>query len=314
MVRRQRGDTGVEIKDFGFFKQSDQEKVVLNKFDHSQEPCPYHYHNFVEITFVESGRGVHVVGGNHYEIESGDICVINTWIAHQFQALPDSSLRIINCLIEPEYLAHLFDLTHTDSELHSLFYSYYVINQTYDLEVDMRLKGKNTLQVHQVLDQMFLEYQAKDPGYVQILESYLRILIYKMMRMFEEKKQLHADKRSEKISNIMAHLREHYNQDMKVESLSELFFVSPKYLSKIFKDLTNMTITEYLQRLRIEKAVDLLRSTDQCIRDIAEEVGYNDVTFFYSIFRRYTGQNPSAIRSSNFTFYNAGEITVLPSP
>lgn len=299
----------VETKDFGFFMETKQEKIVLNRFDHKQDPCPLHYHNFVEITFAEAGRGIHVVGGHRYEIGSGDLCVINTWIAHQFLPVPDSSIRVINCLIEPDYLSHLFDGTHTDSKLHSLFYSYYVINKTYDLDADLNLKGKNTLLIHQLLDQMFVEYHAKDPGYTQILENYLRILIYKVMRMYDEKRQLYTDKRADKIANIMSYLRTHSNEDLDVENLSALFYISAKYLSTLFKSLTNMTITEYMQRIRVEKAVALLKSTDLCIRDIASEIGYNDVTFFYSIFRRYTGQNPSAIRSSNSSSYNSGEVT-----
>jgi YesN/AraC family two-component response regulator len=129
------------------------------------------------------------------------------------------------------------------------------------------------------------------------------------MRMYDEKRQLYTDKRADKIANVMSYLRTHYNEDLKVEALSELFFVSAKYLSTLFKSLTNMTITEYLQRIRVEKAVALLKNTDLCIRDIAYEIGYNDVTFFYSIFRRYTGQNPGAIRSSNSSSCSSAEVT-----
>ncbi len=78
-----------------------------------------------------------------------------------------------------------------------------------------------------------------------------------------------------------------------------------------------MTVIEYIQKLRIEKSIHLLYSGDLAIRDISYEVGYNDVSFFYNLFKKHTGKTPGELRQTSwhparFVYRRYGtEITVF---
>lgn len=58
----------------------------------------------------------------------------------------------------------------------------------------------------------------------------------------------------------------------------------------VFKSVTGTTVISYLQALRIEKACHMLKQTDKTVIEIAEAVGYSDIKYFYSIFKKITGK------------------------
>jgi len=80
---------------------------------------------------------------------------------------------------------------------------------------------------------------------------------------------------------------------LSIKTISYSFNISAAYLGKLFKQETGESFSRYLNNLRIEKAKDLLRSTNIKANKIALEVGYSDSNYFYNIFKKYTGMYPS---------------------
>lgn len=85
--------------------------------------------------------------------------------------------------------------------------------------------------------------------------------------------------------------------DLTVASLAARMYVSPNYLSRLFKRITGEGCNEYIVRKRIEKARSLLATTSIRIGEIAELVGYHDINYFSLAFKKHTGQSPSKYRS-----------------
>ncbi len=84
-----------------------------------------------------------------------------------------------------------------------------------------------------------------------------------------------------------------------LNSLSHKLKFSAPYLSRRFKEDTGMVFSEYLQKVRIEESLRLLANTDKKTADIAESVGYNDIKFFYSVFKRYVKLTPGEFKKQN---------------
>jgi len=97
-----------------------------------------------------------------------------------------------------------------------------------------------------------------------------------------------------RVLQIEQYLSAHFTDDISSELLSSRFGFVPSYLSKIFRRQTGLSPTEYLTRLRIEKAKELLETKkDLLIRDAANLVGYKDPYYFSKIFKKTTGVWPS---------------------
>ncbi|MFC5529191.1 response regulator transcription factor [Cohnella yongneupensis] len=97
---------------------------------------------------------------------------------------------------------------------------------------------------------------------------------------------------------IAAYLDEHYFEDLSLIDVATRYHLDPSYLSKQFKAVTGENFIEYVTRKRMEKACELLRSSDRKINDISELVGYENQRYFSQVFKKFTGQTPSEYRET----------------
>jgi AraC-like DNA-binding protein len=102
------------------------------------------------------------------------------------------------------------------------------------------------------------------------------------------------------ISAITDMIETEYGRELYLESISDRLGLSPKYVSRIFKEKTGMNITEYMNRVRIDQAKLLLAGTDMTIGDIAERVGINSRTTFLRIFKKTEGIAPQSYRKAEW--------------
>ncbi len=100
------------------------------------------------------------------------------------------------------------------------------------------------------------------------------------------------------IDKLKAFIQENYAHDISLSEAAERVYLNPIYISRIFKEKTGQTFTEYLSNVRIEAAVELLKHSDLYVYEICERVGYHNLKYFYKIFRKMTGLSPSEYRSA----------------
>ncbi len=93
-------------------------------------------------------------------------------------------------------------------------------------------------------------------------------------------------------------MHRNYNQPLKLETLAELFNYNSAYLGKLFKAHTGVSFHTYLDRIRIERAKELLQSGRK-VYEVAEMVGYANVDYFHLKFKRYAGCSPSDYKKRN---------------
>lgn len=102
---------------------------------------------------------------------------------------------------------------------------------------------------------------------------------------------------SGRVGEIEEYIRNHFHEhDISVMSICDRFQITPSYFSRIFKKHTDMNLPEYLHKLRIEKAKQLLRNTDLNMNDIAEKVGFYNSLTFGRVFKKYEGVTPGQFR------------------
>jgi two-component system response regulator YesN len=98
------------------------------------------------------------------------------------------------------------------------------------------------------------------------------------------------------IRQAKKYIEENYMNNITLEELGAHIGFNPSYCSSIFKKETEMSFIEYLSKIRVEKAKDLLRESDLRIQDVCLMVGYNDVKYFTKSFIKHTGLKPNEYR------------------
>jgi YesN/AraC family two-component response regulator len=97
-------------------------------------------------------------------------------------------------------------------------------------------------------------------------------------------------------NKLVLYLIENYNRNLKMDEISNALHYSKSYLSHLFFEKTKMTIMQYVAKLRISKAKDMLANFQFSVSDIAFEVGYNDANYFTNTFIKHTGMSPTRYR------------------
>ncbi|MCA0756246.1 response regulator [Paenibacillus sp. N4] len=99
------------------------------------------------------------------------------------------------------------------------------------------------------------------------------------------------------IGDIKTYIDTHYFEDIKISMFAEKYFLSREYLMKLFKQQFGFGIHEYVQKVRMDKAKELLDDPGLKIQDISEMLGYKDKNYFSKAFRNYYSVSPSEYRS-----------------
>jgi len=95
------------------------------------------------------------------------------------------------------------------------------------------------------------------------------------------------------IEFMIEYVHENYAEDITLEDLASRLFISKNYLNQLFKKTTGETFTNYVIRVRIEKAKALLSEGKYLIYEVSEMVGYQNVPYFSTLFKKYCGVSPS---------------------
>lgn len=105
-----------------------------------------------------------------------------------------------------------------------------------------------------------------------------------------------AGEQATAVAKVQAYILGHLGEEMSRESLAAMVYLTPDYLSHIFKDATGSSVTGFIINERIKEAERLLAGTDKSIRDIAIACGFPSISYFSKQFRRATGVSPREFR------------------
>ncbi|MEW9121893.1 MAG: AraC family transcriptional regulator, partial [Thermotaleaceae bacterium] len=103
----------------------------------------------------------------------------------------------------------------------------------------------------------------------------------------------------ELIDRINTYIQNHYKEDLNLNRIAEVFYISPNYLSTLFNEKNHMSFRDYLQNLRIEEGKRYLRVTTAKVNDVAKKVGYKNTSYFVNVFRKNVGMTPNEYRKSS---------------
>ena len=98
------------------------------------------------------------------------------------------------------------------------------------------------------------------------------------------------------VFQVEKYIRAHYNEELTLNTLADLVYLNPNYLSGIFAQTTGCTLNRYIKQIRMEKAQELLLNTNMKVSDISQAVGYPNTSYFCKSFQKMFGATPERFR------------------
>ena len=250
----------------------------------------YHCHDHLELCIISSGQGIFHIDGQDLPVKAGDLIILNPGTYHQSLVSHPQ-----NCTVE--YYIGFCDIHIRDLERDRLP----LLGGSVILPMADGIKQD----VFKICSSMAKEFQTCQPGRYFMLKAYLIQIILLLLR--EQKNTAEAcggcifESTNKKyvVRRMITYFEEHYREKISLDQVARNMYLSPFYISKIFKSETGDTPINYLIRLRMERARDLMESRRSLtIQDVASQVGYEDVRHFSKLFKKLYGTAPSRYRSS----------------
>ena len=238
---------------------------------------------------------MHMLEGNAFPVTAGDVFLLQGRQRHYFYER--HNLDLINIMYDPEKIAL------PENELRRMpgYCAMFMLEPTFRRQhrFASRLHLKRVLLAHveQLVEEMERECDEVKTGHEVALRAKLLELMVYLSRAYVESDttEAHALLR---VGNVIGALENDFSKDWKLDDLLKIAHMSRSNLMRIFRKATGQPPIEYLVRLRIQRAMELLRSTNLSVTEIALEVGFNDSNYFTRCFRKATSQSPRQYRQS----------------
>lgn len=252
---------------------------------------PIHMHSEIEINFVENCAGARRVVGDSVEVLGDyDLVIVGTNLEHVWEQHECKTGKIREVTIQ--FMRSVFgDLALTKRQLRSIgdlldraksgvAFGQGAIVRNYQVIMEIINAPSD---FHRVLKFLELLYQLSQEQDYKILSS-----------TSFAKLENHSDSR--RIRKIEEYVRQHFNEDIRLETVAELIYMSPTAFSRFFKLHTGRTFTDYTIEIRLGNASRLLAGTIKPVQEICYECGFNNISNFNRIFKRKRGYTPTEFR------------------
>lgn len=256
---------------------------------------PNHLHEDLEIIHFKEGNAVYEIDFNKYNVEGESIVIIGKNIVHGVEP---------NKTIEGKGNVFVFNTSLLEGATYDFISSKYInpiINEEADLPKIISIK-ENSEYFHYLkkiledISNIFFEkrnaYELKIKN--RILEFFAHLYEFNAIRInqiTEKNKQKQI-----KMEKIFYFIHENYNKNINLEDAAKIISLSPTYFGKFFKEYTGQKFIDYLNNYRLGQSAQLLLNTNLSITEICYEVGFENLSYFISSFKKLFKETPREFR------------------
>ena len=165
----------------------------------------------------------------------------------------------------------------------------------------IKLSTRDQRFAEMIIENIDKEYvKESSTNNIYIKSSLLQLLIFlnnhRLTEVNETPELIESNNKT--ISEIVGYINKNYNSEITLESVSELFYISPCHISRTFKKVCGLSFTDYINNVRIKEARKLLHQTDMSISKVAEYTGFNSTTHFNRVFKKVMKLSPLAYKKT----------------
>lgn len=290
-----------EYKDIPLLKMEDNMNnglpFYIRKYQLSGASVYIHRHEYMQINYIANGKGKHSINKKNFDIVKGDIFVIPPYIPHSIYNGGSGTIEVYEFEFIPEFINQNFDcIENAVTFLDFAYIEPFLVSENM-VSPRLNLVGGVQIETETILNEVLAEYMQRKSGFALLIKSLLLKLLIILGREFtknlnESDDHMLFDSHRETIFKAIDYINRNFDKPISIEEVSRISFLSRSYFSYLFKSITSKTFVEYLNSIRISKAMELLRSSNKKVLEIALEVGFNNVNHFNKIFRLSVGSTP----------------------
>ena len=277
-----------------FRKEIESLKVSELKIRENRDMKARHFHDSAELYILTEGRRCIFMDRKVHVLEAGQAVLIPPGQIHKTSTFGEDPChqRFLMQFSRKGSEGILLGLTEMDFEAFCQKYQGTVL-----------FDEKTWQEVVILMDRIKTEFGKEDPELPLV-----RLLAHELLLLYAGQKQRAAAASSPEetetgssgvhgtVEEVTQYLHDHLMADISLDDLSRRFFISRAYLTRAFRQVTGVTVIQYLTVIRIRRACSLLQDTDDSVTGIARQCGFSNATYFESVFKRLRGMTPRQYR------------------
>ncbi len=256
----------------------------------SMEP---NIHENYEMVYMKKGYAVFEISGSPVNLGPNDIVVIKPLQYHKFTVKSESGCEfiVLNFTFENRINGAFSEVPLED-------FLNFVSSKETGPYITLKVSQKNEIVV--LLNRILKERESSEPGseflnYLLVMELF--VLLSRALKMeWENSIKSKSPKLKELINISINFIHTNFERDISLGDIAGFVFLSPSYFTRAFKEQTGMSPINYLLKIRIERAKELLEDTGLKISDIALNVGFSNQQRFNEMFKKFTSHTPLQYR------------------
>ena len=258
-----------------------------------------HGHDFSEIVIITGGHGLHTTGRQTQPVVTGDAFVLTGHRTHSYDSV-DNLSQINICYLPKKLRWHDWDLL-TLPGYHALFSLEPTWRESREFTNRFQFAHRDLAIVKSIIDQLDGELRTRSPGFQALSAALFAQIVCYMSRRYEGSIKPGGDvcphaESVLRIAKAVGYIERHFHEDIDFDKLTSLVHMTKRHLRRIFKESFGISPNSYLMRVRITRAVELLKDDAYSITQVAHRVGFDDSNYFSRQFRKLMQTTPSEFR------------------
>lgn len=248
---------------------------------------PVHWHQEMEVIYVQRGILWVNISGKRYESRQGDICIVHPGELH-YMGAEGGSVQYYTILFPLEFLSF--------QTMDGLEQNVMAPLRRGTLRFTPKLEQEESKKKIGILLEQLIQKNQEGSGFLQLATR--RILLEMIEILCENgclERPEHADN-SVLQREMLTYIQQRYTEKLCLRDLSREFHMSEKYVSRYFKEHFGLTFKQYVQHLRLCKACELLEQTEESVLDISLAAGFPSIGHFIRVFKEQYQTTPLAYR------------------
>ena len=266
-----------------------------------------HIHSALEIIIMQEGQIEVLIGDSTYTAGPGDVFLVRSNTIHHFTCKTRGTVAYWVLKIKPVLITELAPADHCGEYL-----MFFALDRK-PLQNFWSCQTLADTPIQQAVDALLAEQRRVAYGAELGLRLCSAQLLLAIMRQTHEASPVAQPAFEEAITrriyDAVMYINKNYNHIVTARDCSRIACMSYSYFSRSFRAVTGINFKEYLNRVRIAHAEKALLTTDQSVTEVANHCGYDNVSYFISVYRGIKGKTPHATAKEKKLFGNAMETT-----
>ena len=250
-----------------------------------------HWHEEAELTLITEGEGLYQIDLVDYEVKKGDILFVPPLLLHSVSLAQPQNEEMIS----ETYVFHLNFLGGNSTDICSTRYFVPIMNHELILPCLITQKHPAYVSIRKIFRQIASLYHEEVPGYELALKGlFLQVIFLLLQYSTKQAKNVLPEEGTpaDKLKNVLDYIEIHYAKTISVEELAKICCFSEYHFMRFFKKHMNMTCVEYVNNVRLEKAVELFEQGNTSILEVSLSVGFHNLSYFHRAFKNKYGMTP----------------------